>query len=174
MIFNLFGAAGDTGAPAAPVPGRSGGRYGRNVEGTKYTVFLVEDDSTDRNIILQTLQRSPYVHNVHWFDSGDLMLRHFVHEGYYNGNVLQNIPTMVLLDVALPGTDGMEVLKRLKENPLTCEIPVVMISGNVTDTAARAAFKLKANGFIPKPLHLERVHEVMFTGWGWPTPPFGA
>ena len=174
MIFNMQGGAGETGASATPGRDRFLGRFGKNTEVAKYTVFLVEDDSLDRNIILQTLQRSPYVHNVHWFDSGDLMLKHFVHEGYYNGNVIQNIPTLVLLDVALPGTDGMEILKRLKDNPLTSEIPVVMITGNVTDTAARAAFKLKANAFISKPLHLDRVHEVMFTGWSWPAPPFGA
>lgn len=148
-------------------------RWWKTPELVKYTVFLAEDDSLDRNTILQTLQRSPYVHNVHWFDTGDRMLKHFVYEGYYSGTLIHSIPTLVLLDVSLPGTNGMDILKRLKENPLTCEIPVVMITGNMAEDAARTAYRLKANAFMVKPLHLDRVHEVMFTGWSWPTPPHG-
>lgn len=172
--MNLQEATGDPAASGLSAQERRAGNYGKNTELTKYTIFLVEDDSADRNFILQTLQRSPFVHNVHWFDSGDQMLKHFVHEGYYSGNIIHHIPTLVLLDIGLPGTAGMEILRRLKDNPLTCDIPVVMITGHVTDTAARDAFRLKANAFIAKPLHLERVHEVMFEGWSWPTPPFGA
>lgn len=143
-------------------------RYGRKVDQTKFTIFLVEDDSSDRNIILQTLQRSPFVHNVHWFDSGDRMLKHFVWEGYYDGTLIHHIPTMILLDVRLPGTDGMDILKRLKENPLTGDIPVVMITGDVSESRASEAFRLKANAYIGKPLRLDRIHEVMFKGWSWP------
>jgi CheY-like chemotaxis protein len=171
--FSQGGVAGEPGTVRPPAKDRLADRYGKNPELTKYTVFLVEDDSMDRNIILQTLQRSPFVHNVHWFETGDRMLKHFVHEGYYSGNIIHNIPTLVLLDVALPGIDGMEILRRLKENPLTCEIPVVMVSGNATESQTLAAFRLKANAFISKPLHLDRVHEVMFKGWSWPTPPEG-
>lgn len=169
MLFHTH--AGTTGDAGNAVRDRLLGRYGKTPEVAKYTIFLVEDDSLDRNTILQTLQRSPFVHNVHWFDTGDRMLKHFVHEGYYSGNLIQNIPTLVLLDVALPGIDGMEILRRLKENPLTTEIPVAMITGNVSESQAQAAYRLKANAFIQKPLHLDRVHEVMFTGWSWPTPP---
>lgn len=174
MSFIMHQGAGfGPGAPVVPGRERFADRYGKSPELAKYTVFLVEDDSMDRNIILQTLQRSPYIHNVHWFETGDRMLQHFVHEGYYSGTLISSIPTLVLLDVALPGVDGMEILRRLKDNPLTAEIPVMMITGNMSDTQARDAFRLKASAFIGKPLHLDRVHEVMFTGWSWPTPPFG-
>lgn len=134
----------------------------------RYTIFMVEDDSDDRNIMLQTLTRSPFVHNVHWFESGDQMLEHFMHEGYYSGTLIHHIPTLVLLDLSIPGTDGMEILKKLKENPLTNDIPVIIVTGNVCDKMAQEAFDLQANAFIGKPLHLDRVHEVMLTGWSWP------
>lgn len=134
----------------------------------RYTVFMVEDDNDDRNIMLQTLTRSPFVHNVHWFESGDKMLEHFMHEGYYSGTLIHHIPTLVLLDLRIPGTDGMEILKKLKENPLTSDIPVIIVTGNVCEKMAQEAFDLRANAFIGKPLHLDRVHEVMLTGWSWP------
>lgn len=137
-------------------------------EPVHYTVFLVEDDTDARGALLQSLQRSPYIHNVHWFDNGDAMLRHFVKEGYCSGKLLHNIPTIVLLDASLPGTASMEVLKRLKENPLTCNIPVVVMTDEYSDGLAAEAQKNKANAFIMKPASLARIHEVMQTGSSWP------
>jgi CheY-like chemotaxis protein len=165
------GATGDAG-PAPEPPRRTAANWGKSPDLLKYTVFLVEDDSTDRNMILQTLQRSPHVHNVHWFESGERLMKHFIHEGYYSGTLIHTIPTLVLLDIALPGAGGMEILKRLKENPLTSDIPVIMVTGHISDDTARESYQLRANAFIAKPLHLDRVHEVMFKGWSWPTPPF--
>ncbi len=165
------GGAGDAGA-STMASGRLAGNWGKTPDLLKYTVFLVEDDSSDRNMILQTLQRSQHVHNVHWFDSGERLMKHFVHEGYYSGTLIHNIPTLVLLDIALPGAGGVEILRRLKENPLTSDIPVIMITGSLSDEAARESFRLRANAYVVKPVHLDRVHEVMLKGWSWPSPPF--
>jgi CheY-like chemotaxis protein len=134
----------------------------------KYTIFLVEDDYSDRDDIVRLLARSQRVHNVHWFVSGDDMLKNFVSEGYFNRTLIHNIPTLIMLDITIPGTDGLEVLKRLKDNPLTKDIPVVIITGATTDEKITAAFRNHANAFISKPLSLERIHEVMFTGNSWP------
>ncbi|MEZ0262220.1 MAG: response regulator [Alphaproteobacteria bacterium] len=137
-------------------------------ESNKFTIFLVEDDADDRLLILKTLERSPYVHNVHCFENGDAMLAHFQREGYYSGKLMQNIPTLIMLDIRIPGSDGLQILKMLKENPLTKEIPIIMITGEVSGEKASEAWKLQANSFVGKPLHLDRVHEVMFSGKGWP------
>ncbi len=141
---------------------------GLKAEPVTYTVFLVEDDTDARGLMLQTLQRSPFIHNVHWFNNGDAMLRHFVQEGYCNSRLFQNIPTIVLLNTTLPGTCGFDVLKRLKENPLTAGIPVVMLSEEYSEDIAAEAMRLKASGLVIKPLSLARVHEAMQTGASWP------
>ncbi len=96
------------------------------------------------------------------------MLRHFVQEGYCNSRLFQNIPTIVLLNTTLPGTCGLDILRRLKENPLTAGIPVVMLSEEFSEDLAAEAMRLKASGFVVKPLSLARVHEVMQTGSSWP------
>lgn len=134
----------------------------------KYTIFLVEDDPDDRDQMYTTIKKSSMVHNVHWFESGDDMLRHFVREGYYNSTFLHTIPTMIMLDIALPGTDGLNVLKKLKDNPLTKDIPIVMVTGHVSDETTTEAFRRHANAFIAKPLQLDKLHDVMLRGTSWP------
>lgn len=140
---------------------------GLRPEPVTYTVFLVEADTEARGPMLQTLQRSPFIHNVHWFNNGDAMLKHFVEEGYCSGRMFHNIPTIVLLNVSLPGTNGFEVLRRLKQNPMTAGIPVIMLADEPSEELAAEAVKLKASAFVVKPLSLSRVHEAMQTGGGW-------
>ncbi len=62
-------------------------------------------------------------------------------------------PSLVLLDVWLPGMDGMQILKRLHER--FPELPVIMMSGHAGIEAAVAAIKAGAYDFLEKPLHLE-------------------
>lgn len=69
--------------------------------------------------------------------------------------VNETIPDVVLLDIWMPGRDGLEVLKDLKENYPS--LPVIMISGHGTIETAVKATKLGAYDFIEKPLSLEKV-----------------
>lgn len=134
----------------------------------RYNIFLVEDDPDDRMLALKTLRQSPYIQDVHCFKSGDKLVEHFISEGYYSGNLLRYIPTLILLDIHIPGTSGIDILKKLKDHPVTNDIPVVIITVDDSDEMIKQAKALKANAFVTKPLDLEQIHQVMYTGWGWP------
>lgn len=142
------------------------GDLGKKVE--QYTVFLVEDDADDRRLAVDQLCKSPYVNTIHSFDSGDKLIRHFISEGFYNGNLIRYLPNLIILDIHVPGSDGIEILQKLKENPMTEDIPVIILTGDTSGRAVIDTYKSRANGFITKPLNLEQVHQVIETGWGWP------
>jgi CheY-like chemotaxis protein len=131
----------------------------------QYTVFLLEDDSDDRRQAVHTLKNSPFIYNVHCFDNGDAMIKHFAGEGYYSGSVMRRIPTLIMLDVHVPGTDGLEILKDLKEHPLMKDIPVIILTGDASNRIALDAYKLNADAFIKKPLNLDHIHDVIKRGW---------
>jgi two-component system, cell cycle response regulator DivK len=60
-------------------------------------------------------------------------------------------PAVILMDAALPGLSGWDAIKRLKSNPATEQIPVLMLTGHVLGDAKERALAVGANGFIAKP-----------------------
>ena len=73
------------------------------------------------------------------------------------GAVAQEIPDLVILDVAMPGMDGLEVCRRLKSVPETRDIPVLMISALALEQDRKLALEAGADGFLFKPFHPENV-----------------
>ncbi len=64
---------------------------------------------------------------------------------------MEDNPSLLILDVMLPGLDGFEVCHRLREDPATAKIPVIMLSAKGQDTDRAAALKVGANEFYAKP-----------------------
>src|SRR5215469_3488411 len=62
-----------------------------------------------------------------------------------------------LADVVMPGIDGMAVLKALRTNPLTCAIPVILLSGRADEEARVQAFEYGADGYLIKPFTLREL-----------------
>lgn len=134
----------------------------------QYTVFLVEDDPDDTEYAIRILKKSPYVYNIHCFETGDELIGHFITEGYYSGNLVHHLPFLVMLDVHIPGASGLDTLKAIKAHPLTRDIPVIVLTGDLSSEVAENACESQANAFVTKPLHLESVHEVILNGEGEP------
>ncbi len=65
-------------------------------------------------------------------------------------------PSLVLLDVIMPGINGIEVTRRIRENPLVAEIPILIVSGS-DETYVAEALSIGANGFIRKPFNLDEL-----------------
>jgi CheY-like chemotaxis protein len=60
-------------------------------------------------------------------------------------------PAVILMDAALPGLSGWDAIKRLKSDPATASIPVLMLTGHVLGDAKERAIAVGASGFIAKP-----------------------
>jgi DNA-binding response OmpR family regulator len=74
---------------------------------------------------------------------------------------LEIVPDVVVLDVALPGIDGWEVLQRLRAEPRTQSVPVVMITAHDTAELRTQADVSQANAFIGKPFDINHLREVV-------------
>ena len=75
--------------------------------------------------------------------------------------VAQRPPDVVLLDITMPGIDGVTVLKRIQE--LDLAVPVIMVTGNGDEAIARETLRLGAFDYITKPVGFDRLDEVLST-----------
>lgn len=133
----------------------------------QYYILVVEDNADDRMEITRTLKKSPYVKHIQTFPTADKLKAHLVENNYFKEGA--KLPeTLVLMDVYLPGTTGIELLSEMKLHPATQNIPIIIVTGDTSREVVQAAHNLKANAYITKPIKLEDVHEVMDTGSGWP------
>ena len=114
------------------------------------TVVYIEDNLITQQLVSETL--SPY-------RSLQLLTAADGKTGYEL--VLEHIPDLVLLDLDLPGLSGREVLTRLRDNPLTTRIKVVIVSASAMSTDIKELKKLGADGYITKPFDHKRLIELL-------------
>lgn len=102
-------------------------------------IFCVEDDRSIRDLMLYTLSSAG-------FDT----------EGFSDGRGLfdalqEKLPELIMLDIMLPGEDGIQILKRLRENSATASIPVIMASAKGTEYDKVIGLDLGADDYLAKP-----------------------
>ena len=77
--------------------------------------------------------------------------------------VAQQKPDLILLDLMMPGVDGFEVIRRLRENPDTADIQIVIISALNSNEDIVKGFNVGANDFIMKPIIMEKLLSCVTT-----------
>jgi DNA-binding response OmpR family regulator len=105
----------------------------------KPTILIIEDDSTSANLIEMILEREGYQPLVAFDGLQGLEI------------VRSQAVDMIMLDLMLPGIDGFEVLNRLRADPRTANLPVVIVSVKSQLTDKRAAVKIGADAYLTKP-----------------------
>jgi two-component system OmpR family response regulator len=82
-------------------------------------------------------------------------------------------PDLVLMDVMMPGLDGLAALQRMREGPLTAAIPVIFLTAKVSPAEVRHLCKLGAIGVIGKPFDPRKLHDSLVALWNGADPPAG-
>ena len=77
--------------------------------------------------------------------------------------VAERKPDLILLDLMMPGIDGFEVIRRLREDPATADIRIVILSALNSNEDVVKGFDLGANDFIMKPIIMEKLLNSVFT-----------
>lgn len=142
-------------------------------------ILLVEDNSGDAELALNALARNGGPQKVHLVRDGEEALDFLFCRGSYSTRQFDTPPRLVLLDVKLPKVNGLEVLQRVKEDPRTCAIPIVMLTSSRDERDLIAGYHHGANSYIQKPIDfLEFRETTKQLGKYWLTlnvaPPAGA
>ncbi|CAM3118476.1 response regulator [Rariglobus hedericola] len=118
-------------------------------------ILLVEDNPNDLALTQRALKKARLANHLHVCRDGAEALDFLFGEGVYAGRRLDQPPRVVLLDIKLPKVDGIEVLRRIKANPLTRTIPVVMLTSSKEQKDVVESYHLGVNSYIVKPVNFE-------------------
>lgn len=131
-------------------------------------ILLVEDSDEDAELTLRALRKQKLTNHVHRVADGAAALEFLFGTGEYDGRKLDRPPRVVLLDLKLPKVSGMEVLRKLRGDPRTRAIPVVMLTSSKEDRDLEEAYALGVNSYIVKPVEFDKfVKAVEELGLYW-------
>ena len=124
-------------------------------ETTIVELLLVEDNPDDLKMALRALKKANLANHIHIARDGAEALQFIFCEGDYSGRKIENAPKVILLDLKLPKVDGKEVLQRIKSDPRTKMIPVVVLTSSKEQSDVVESYNLGVNSYIVKPVNFE-------------------
>jgi CheY-like chemotaxis protein len=124
------------------------------------TIVLVEDDPGHARLIERNLRRASITNEIVVLGDGRQALDFLFSEGTHAGDPRPN-PFMVLLDLNLPGVSGYQILERLKGDPKTHRIPVVVLTTTDDRREVTRCYELGCNVYMTKPVDYDQFSQAI-------------
>jgi len=125
------------------------------------TILLVEDNPDDEALTLRALKRNNILNEVVVARDGAEALDYLFAQGAHSDRDAGKLPEVVLLDLKLPKLDGLEVLRRIRDDSLTRRLAVVILTSSNEERDIIAGYDLGANSYIRKPVDFNQFMEAV-------------
>lgn len=123
-------------------------------------ILLVEDNPNDAELTQRALRKHNFANRVEWVKDGEQALDYLFHRGAWTEQA-NSLPRVVLLDLRLPKIDGIEVLRAIRADPSTRDLPVVVLTSSKEERDVIDTYKLGVNSYIAKPVVFEEFAKVV-------------
>ena len=124
-------------------------------------LLFVEDSVNDGHFVQRILKKENLSEKFRWLKNGEEAINYFFEEE-------NPIPRFILLDIKMPKVNGFEVLKKLKSEEKTKDIPIIIYSSSIQKSDIQTAYALGANSYISKPPRYQEMKELfihLFQYW---------
>ena len=118
-------------------------------------VLLVEDNEDDVALVRRALSKGKVLNPLQVVRSGEEALEYLVGMGRYSNRSEYPVPELILLDLKLPGIDGFQVLRWIRQQPALRALRVVVLTSSNELCDATTAYQAGANSFLVKPVDFE-------------------
>ncbi len=125
------------------------------------TILLVEDNPDDEELTLRALRKSGVKEPVVVARDGPEALDYLFATGAWKERDAQDTPRVVLLDLKLPKLSGLDVLRRMREDPRTRRVPVVVLTSSTEERDIEQCYDLGANSYVRKPVEFDEFLEFI-------------
>jgi len=138
------------------------------MENTAIEILLIEDNMNDAELTIRALHKNKIANHITHLKDGASALDFLFGKAEFENRNINNKPKIILLDLKMPKVDGLEVLQKIKENSLTKNIPVVMLTSSRENPDIEKAYSLGANSYIVKPVDFDSFSKaVSELGFYW-------
>lgn len=138
------------------------------IKNREVEILIVEDNPHDAEMALRALKKNNISNRVYLVRDGQEALDFVFAEGNFGSRTASEKPKVILLDLKLPKIDGLEVLRRLKSDPSTKVIPVVVLTSSQEESDIVKSYELGVNSYIVKPVDFDKfVSAVKDLGFYW-------
>jgi CheY-like chemotaxis protein len=129
--------------------------------GNHKVILLVEDNPDDEALAIRALKRHHIGNEIVVAHDGVEALDYLFCTGIYADRDIANKPSVVLLDLKLPRIDGLEVLRRVREDSRTKFLPVVVLTTSSEESDLLNSYSLGCNSYICKPVDFVQFSEAI-------------
>jgi two-component system, response regulator len=124
------------------------------------TILLVEDNPDDADLAVRAFRKSSISNRLVIARDGQEALDFVFAEGAHSARPPEQRPEVVLLDLKLPRVDGLAVLRRIRDDPRTRRLAVVVLTSSKEDQDVIQSYDLGANSFVRKPVDFAQFSEA--------------
>lgn len=124
-------------------------------------VLLVEDDPGHAELVKRNLQQGRLASRLFHVSDGQAALDYLCHQDRFADAEAYPRPDLILLDLRLPRVDGLEVLRRVKEDPDLASIPVVVLTTSHSTPDLTQAYERRVNSYLVKPVDFQKFSQLM-------------
>ena len=124
-------------------------------------ILLVEDNPDDEALTLRALKKNNVLNQVVVKRDGAEALDYLLNSHGVEGEGTDILPALVLLDLKLPKVDGLEVLRRLRLDPRTQYLPVVVLTSSNEQRDIIESYRLRVNSYVRKPVDFNQFVEAV-------------
>lgn len=131
-------------------------------------LLIIEDSDEDFTALTRMIDKANIPNPVYRCEDGEEALDFLFHQGEYKDASLAPRPSLIVLDLNLPGTDGREVLAEIKQNAKLQAIPVVIFSTSSNPRDISACYRNGVSGYMVKPMdtnHLNKLVKTFLNYW---------
>jgi CheY-like chemotaxis protein len=131
-------------------------------------ILLIDDNPSDVELTKRALAKRHITNELRVAEDGKEALDYLFSEGARAGWEVADLPTLVLLDLNLPRLDGLQVLRRIRTDPRTRRLPVVILTSSSEEHDLATGYDLGANSYIRKPVDFAQFSEAIeYLGLYW-------
>ncbi|MCK4469069.1 MAG: response regulator [Desulfobacterales bacterium] len=122
-------------------------------------ILLVEDEEAHAQLTRRAIRKAGNANRIDVIYDGEEALDYLFNGGKYADKSKYPCPGLILLDIKLPGIDGIEVLQKIKQHPNLKKIPVIMLTTSDREEDIARSYDYHANSYLTKPVGFKEFEE---------------